>query len=284
MWKKKETKKEEKEEYLLKQLCGDDAKLYDVLGSYLYENPIVAISKQDLEILIEEAEKSVKDEDYREARQRYMRAMDKAIFEATQNPGERSRYIRVIQDLASKTVRVTEKVKEIVEKEGPADYASSARSLFEGSIRNCEFLSERIEDVTKIASLFYNEKLEELGAMGRREAKRQERRDADVKEEMEDKKASERREAKGEERKEMRRGERREAERGDKGEEKKESERREARRKERIDAEREENGGGRKGETRSEEKRSQMSRAVARANKTGKSNKLYFRNFYLWFC
>ena len=240
MWRKKEPKKEEKEEYLLKQLCGDDAKLYDVLGSYLYENPIAAISKQDLEILIEEAEKSVKDEDYREARQKYMRAMDKAIFEASQNPGERSRYIRVIRDLASKTVKVTEKVKEIAEKEGPPDYASSARSLFEGSIRKCEFLSERIEDVTKIASLFYNEKLEELGAMGRREARIQERREADTKEEMEDKKASERRKAIGEERKEMGRGERREAERGDKGEEKKTTERREARRKERIEAEIEE--------------------------------------------
>ena len=57
-----------------------------------------------------------------------MRAMDKAIFEVTQNPGERSRYRRVIQDLASKTVKVTEKVKEIAEREGPVDYASSARS------------------------------------------------------------------------------------------------------------------------------------------------------------
>ena len=57
-----------------------------------------------------------------------MRAMDKAIFEVTQNPGERSRYRRVIQDLASKTVRVTEKVKEMAEKEGPVDYASSAFS------------------------------------------------------------------------------------------------------------------------------------------------------------
>jgi hypothetical protein len=240
MWKKKEAKKEEKEEHLLKQLCGNDAKLYDVLGSYLYENPIVAISTQDLDILIEEAEKSVKAEDYREARQKYIRAVDKAIFEATQNPGERSRYIRVIQDLTSKTVKVTEKVKEIVEKEGPADYASSACSLFEGSIRKCEFLSERIEDVTKIASLFYNEKLDELGAMRRREDRRQERRDAEATEEMDDRKASERREARGEERKEMGRGERIEAERGDKGEEKKERERREARRKERIEAEREE--------------------------------------------
>ena len=169
-----------------------------------------------------------------------MRAMDKAIFEAAQNPGERSRYVRVIQDLASKAAKVTEKVKEIVEKEGPADYVSNARSLFEGSIRKYEFLSERTEDVTKIASLFYNEKLEELGAMGRREARREERRDADSKEEMEDKKAGERREAGREERKEMGRGERREAEIGDKGEEKKERERREARRKEGREAEGEE--------------------------------------------
>jgi hypothetical protein len=240
MWKKKETKKEEKEEHLLKQLCGDDAKLYDVLGSYLFENPKAAISKQDLEILIEEAEKSVKDEDYREARQKYVRAMDKAIFEASQNPGERSRYITVIQDLASKTVKVTEKVKEIVEREGPADYASSARSLLEGSIGKYEFLSERIEDVTKIASLFYNEKLEELGARERREARIQERRDADGREEMEEKKARERRGARREQSEEMARGERREGEIGDKGEEKRERERRGTRRKERIDAEKEE--------------------------------------------
>lgn len=240
MWKRKETKKEEKEEHLLKQLCGDDAKLYDVLGSYLFENPKVAISKQDLEILIEEAEKSVKDEDYREARQKYVRAMDRAIFEASQTPGERSRYITVIQDLASKTIEVTEKVKEIVEREGPADYASSARSIFEGSIGKYGFLSERIEDVTRIASLFYNEKLEELGARERREARIQDRRDADSKEELEEKKTRESREARREQGKEMTRGERREADIGDKEEEKRERERRGARRKERVEAEREE--------------------------------------------
>jgi hypothetical protein len=238
MWKKKETKKEEREEHLLKQLCGDDAKLYDVLGSYLYENPKVAISKQDLQILIEEAEKSFKDENYREARQEYVRAMDKAIFEASQNPEERSRYITVIQDLASKTAKVTEKVKEIVEREGPADYASSARPLFEGSIEKYEFLSKRTEDVTKIASLFYNEKLEELGARERREARIQARRDADGKEEMEEKKAKESREARREQGKEMTREERREADIGNKEEEKKERERRGARRNERIEAER----------------------------------------------
>ncbi len=237
---KKETKKGEKEEFLLKQLCGDDAELYDVLGLYLYEDPVGAISRQDLDILIGEAEKSFKDEDYREARQRYMRAMDKAIFEATQNPGEKGRYNVVIQDLASKTVKATEKVKEIAEKEGPADYASSARSLLEGSIKRFEFLSNRSEDVTRIASLFYNERLEELGSMGKREARRQERRDADVREEIEDKEASKRREERGEERKEMGRGERRGAEKEDKEEEKKQRERRNARKKEGTEAEKEE--------------------------------------------
>ena len=245
MRKKKETKQEARKELLLKQLCGDDAKLYDVLGAYLYENPLVGISKEDLDILIEDAEKSFKEEDYREARQKYMRAMDKAIFEATQKPEEKSRYIRVIQDLASKTIEVTRKVSEIAEKEGSADDASSARSLFEGSIKKYGFLSERIEDVLRIASLFYSEKLEEVGAMRRREARREERRDAVRKEEMVDKKAGERREAQREERGLLGRREKREAEIGNKEEEKKEKERREARRKEGREAE--------KGEEKTEE-------------------------------
>src|SRR3989304_5651703 len=102
---------EKKEEHLLKELCREDAGLYDVLGSYLYLDPRGAISQKDLETLIEEAEKSIKDENCRETRQKCMRAVDKAIFEATQNPEEKSRYIKVIQDLASKTVKVTEKEK-----------------------------------------------------------------------------------------------------------------------------------------------------------------------------
>jgi hypothetical protein len=94
MWKKKEEKKEKKEESLLKELCGDDAKLYDFLGYYLYERPLEAISEKNLDILTEEAEKSG---DFRPA-------VDKAIFEAAQNPGERERYIKVIQNLASKAI------------------------------------------------------------------------------------------------------------------------------------------------------------------------------------
>ena len=112
MWKKKEEKKEEKEESLLKELCGDDANLYDFLSYCLYLNPLAAISEKDLDILIEEAEKSGN----------FRPAMDKAIFEATQNAGERERYIKVIQNLSSKTIHATEQEKEKVEKEGPVSY------------------------------------------------------------------------------------------------------------------------------------------------------------------
>ena len=104
MWEKKEDKKEES---LLKELCGDDAKLYDFLSYYMYEHPLEAISKKDLDILTEEAERSGN----------FRPAVDKAIFEAAQKPGERERYIKVIQNLASKTAHATEQEKEKAEKE-----------------------------------------------------------------------------------------------------------------------------------------------------------------------
>jgi len=232
MLKKKEEKKEEREESLLMELCGDDAKLYDFLSRSLYLDPIAAIPDANLESLIEEAEKSIKDENYREAMQKYRTVVDKALFEATQNLGERARYIKVIQDLASRAAKVREKVKEKGEEEG---FASSS---LEGRIKYYEFMSERIEDVIKIASLFYNERLEVLRAIEGRDARREKRKITEMEEERAEKEAKERRKAR---RKEMGRGERREAEREDKREEKKEKERREARKKEAIEAEREEN-------------------------------------------
>jgi hypothetical protein len=231
MWKKKEEKKEEKEEDLLKELCGNDTKMYDLLINNLYLDPKAAISETDLNILIEEAEKSVGD-DYQQAMQKHTAALDKALFEATQNPGETGRFIKVIQGLASKTAKVTAKGREKREKEG---YASSS---LEERIKRYEFMSERTEDAIKIASLYYNEKLEVSTAKEGRKTRKEERREAEREEEIGEKEAKERREAR---RREMRRGERKEAEREDKAEEKKEKERGEARRKERIDAEREEN-------------------------------------------
>ena len=162
MWKKKEEKKEEKGEILLKDLCGDDAKLYDFVSNYLCLDPLAAISKESLDILTEEGEKSGK----------FRPAVDKAIFEGAQNLGEMERYIKVIQNLASKTIHATEQEKEKVEKEGLIDRAASLGRRIEHQ----KFMSERAEDIINVASKFYNEKLVELGEKVRREERREERR------------------------------------------------------------------------------------------------------------
>jgi hypothetical protein len=227
MWKKKEKKKEEKkEESLLKELCGDDLKLYDCLSGYMYENPLAAISKKDLDILTEEAEKSGN----------FRPAVDKAIFEAAQNPRERERYIRVIQDLASKTIYATEQEKEKVEKEGLTDRGADLGRRIE----NQKFMSERTEDIINIASKFYNEKLIELGEKVRREERKEERIEAEREgrriEELE--KAG--REARKKERRGMGRKEKKESERQDKIEELAAQERKEEREEEKKEAEREE--------------------------------------------
>jgi len=252
MWKKKEEKKEEKEENWLKELCGDDAKLYDLLSKSIYLDPIAAISKTDLKILVEEAEKSIKEEDYEKAMQKYGTAVDKAIFEATQNPGEMGRYIKVIQDLTSKTAKVGEKAKEKGEKEG---FASPS---LEGRIKHYEFMSEKTEDVIKIASLFYNERLEELGAIERREERSIKRGISRREEERADRESKERRDARGKDRKEMGREERKEAEKEDKIEERKENEREDVRRKEGIEAEKKEKITGEEEKERREKRREEM--------------------------
>jgi len=226
MWKKKEEKKEEKEESLLKELCGDDAKLYDFLSNYLYLNPLAAISKKDLDILTEEAEKSGN----------FGPAVDKAIFEAAQNPGERERYIKVIQNLALKTIHATEQEKEKVEKEGLTDRAASLGRRIE----NQKFMSERAEDIINVASKFYNEKLMELGENVRREARGEERRRAEREEKRKEELEKAGREARKKERRGMGRKEKREAKKQDKREELAGEERKEARGEERKEAEREE--------------------------------------------
>ena len=226
MWKKKEEKKEEKEESLLKELCGDDAQLYHCLSSYMYMDPLAAISKKDLAILTEEGEKSGN----------FGPAMDKAIFEGAQNPGERERYIKVIQNLAAKTIHATKQEKEKVEKEGLTDRAASLGRRIE----NQTFMSERAEDIINVASRFYNEKLLEVGENVRREARGTERTEAEWGERRTEKLEKAGREARKKERRGMGRKEKAEAEKKDKGEERAAEERKEARREERKGAEKEE--------------------------------------------
>jgi len=226
MWKKKEEKKEEKAETLLKGLCGDDANLYAFLSSYLYETPLAAISQKDLDILTEEAEKTGN----------FRPAVDKAIFEGSQNPGQRERYIKVIQNLASKTIHATEQEKEKLENEGLTDQAASLGRRIE----NQKFMSERAEDIINVASKFYDEKLVELGENVRRQAREKDRKEAEREEGKIGDLEKAGREARKKERREMGREEKREAEKQDKREELAAEERREARGEERREAEREE--------------------------------------------
>jgi hypothetical protein len=227
MWRKKEEKKQEKkEETLLEELCGGDARLYDFLSNYLYFNPLAAISEKDLDILTEEAEKSGN----------FRPAVDKAIFEGSQNPGERERYIRVIENLALKAIHAMEQEKEKAEKEGLTDQAASLGRRIE----NHRFMSERTEDIINVASKFYNEQLVDLGEEAGREARRKERQRAKDDESRTVELERVRREARKKERGKMGREERREAEKQDKREELATEERKEARTEEREEAEREE--------------------------------------------
>jgi hypothetical protein len=222
-WKKKEEKKEES---LLKELCADDAELYDFLSMYLYINPLAAISKEDLDILTEEAEKSGN----------FRPAVDKAIFEAAQNPGEMRRYIELIQNLAAKTIHAMEQKKEKVEKEGLADRVASLGRKIEGQ----KLMSRRTEDIINVASKFYNERLVELGQDMRREAREEERRRVEGDEwrigQLERAEQEVREQARGK----MGREERREAEEQDKREQLAAEERKKAREEEREEAEKEE--------------------------------------------
>ena len=227
MWKKKEKKEEKKEEEdLLKELCGDDVKLYYFLSHYLYLNPLTGISEKDLDILTEEAGKSGN----------FRPALDKAIFEGTKNPGERERYIKVIQNLALKAIHAIEQEKEKVEKEGLTDQAASLGRRIE----NNKFMSERTEDIINVASKFYNEQLVELGEEAGREARRKERQRAENDEWRTVELERVRREAREKERGKMGREEKREAEKQDKREELVAEERKKARAEERKEVEREE--------------------------------------------
>jgi hypothetical protein len=223
MWKKEEEKEDEN---LLKELCGDDTELHYFLTRYLYLNPLAAVSEKDLDILTEEAGKSGN----------FRPAVDKAILEGAQNPGERERYIRVIQDLALKAIHAMEQEKEKVEKEGLTDRAASLGTRIE----NYNFMSERTEDIINVASKFYNERLVELGEEAGREARRKERQRAENDEQRTVELERVRREARKKERGKMGREEKREAAIQDKREELAAEERKKTRGEERKEAEMEE--------------------------------------------
>jgi hypothetical protein len=219
-------KKEEKEEDLLKELCAGDAELLAVLGRMLYLDPLAAISSTDLEVLREEAEASIKDGNYEAAIRQYRVGVDKALFEATQHPEARGRYVKAIQDLAAKTIHATKKATEQAEKKGLTDHAAS----LEKNLEHYQFVSKRIDDVVNVATHFYNEKLALLGDVERREARREKVRAIEAEARQEARGEAERREARRDARKEMGREAKREAEKEEKQIGEREEEQREARR------------------------------------------------------
>lgn len=162
---KSEEKRGKKEVSLLEELCGDDSQLYDVLKFLLYIDPIAAITRTDLEILIKDTEQRVKKLSFVMKVLEYRKVVDKALFEASQNPEERSKYVKVIKDLVSKIIGATEKEKENAEGNGLTDKTVSLKK----KIYYWRFISERIEDILDVSSHYYNEQLVLLGEKGRRE-------------------------------------------------------------------------------------------------------------------
>jgi hypothetical protein len=233
-WKKKDKKKDEEqeehkeaeEESLLQELCGDDAKLYNFTCNNLYENPLSAISQKDITALTEEAEKSGN----------FTPAVDKAIFEGSQNPEEREKYIKAIKDLAAKSIQATEQEKEKAEKSGNTDRVA----FLEKRIENQRLMSERAEDIINVAAKFYKEKLVEHREESRREARIKERKTVESDEWRAGQLEDAAREARRKEISKMSGEEKREAERQYKREELAAKEMKAAREEDKREAEREE--------------------------------------------
>ncbi len=220
-------KEAKKEVGLLKELCGDDVKLYDCLSNFLYENPSTVMSEKDIDTLAAEAEKSGQ----------FGIALDKAIFKASQNLGERERYIKSIQSLALKSLHATERDKERAEKEGLTEMAAAAKRRIEHQ----KLLSERTEAIINIASRFYNEKLAAREAGVKKEAQASEKRGAEREEIRIDKLEKAAAETRKKGRKGMGRKERKEAKKLDKAEKLAAGERKETREKKRQESEKENN-------------------------------------------
>jgi hypothetical protein len=213
----------EKEVSLLKELCGDDKELHEFTSNYLCVNPLLAISPKTLDALLEEGDKTG---DYR-------LALDKAIFEASQNPADMKKYLAVIQDIAARTIRVTETQKTAIEKQGLADRAA----FLDSRIQDQKLMQKRAEDILNVASKYYHERLLELGEDERREQRTEERRQAENEEWRTGMAEKAEQEARKIERKAMGRTERKEAEKQEQRDELAAQERKTTRQDQRKEAE-----------------------------------------------
>lgn len=216
----------ERQQTLLEELCGADEALYSVLSSYLYHTPLAAISKEDLDALVTEAEESG---DFR-------LAVDKAIFEGSQNPGQRERYVEVIRSIASKAVHAAERAMEQREREGFADRAAS----FGKKIEDYRFMSDRAGDVLAVSSKYYSERLLESEESTRREERHERRKQFEGEERAIGEREKDERAARKRARRKLSRRERREARREERTANAAAEDRRKAREEERSKEEEEE--------------------------------------------
>jgi len=221
-----EPEDEGRQQTLLEEICGADKPLGAVLRWYLYHKPLEAISKKDLDTLIGEAEESG---DFR-------LAIDKAIFEGSQSPGERERYVEVLRNLALRAVQAAETVRDGQEKQA----LTAGTSSLGDRIADYRFMSERTADVLAVASVYYGERLLESEESAGREARQSEWKQSNTEERVAGKREEEERAAKRRERRKLGRGERRAAKRQAKMDEVAARGRRAAREAKRSEAEAEE--------------------------------------------
>jgi hypothetical protein len=134
---------------LLKELCGTDSALYDYLSRNLYETPMTAISKKDLDTLTQEGEQTGN----------FGPAIDRAIFENAQNSGEEEKYMSIVQNLSAKAIEAAERKKANQQEQGITGRAA----LLDQRIELQRFLNERAKDILAVSTEFYTEKLLGLG-------------------------------------------------------------------------------------------------------------------------
>lgn len=166
MWKKKQPKTEEKVEEvkkvsLLEQLCGEDTELREFLSHYLFENPLMAVSTKNLDVLISEGEASGK----------FGPALDKALFEGSQNLLEKEKYIGILNSLGLKIIQAIEQEITSAQRQNLTDRVST----LEKRKGYHHYLVDNAGKVLDIAAHFYGEKLVNLEEGDRRELRDQER-------------------------------------------------------------------------------------------------------------
>ena len=163
-WKERQAKhqeRQEKEISLLQQWCQGDSKLYDWVSKTLYLEPVGGIFDQSIDVLTAEG---IASGDFRPA-------IDKALFESSQKPAEKEKYVKIIRDLVSRAIVETERELKT------GEHDSEHTDFLKKRIENRKYLGEKVEAILDVATKFYKERLED---MARREQFRKDKEEAAI--------------------------------------------------------------------------------------------------------